>query len=72
MTTALPKSIEIIRQSEPSEPKRISGTFIRWTYDVAKEIQKKPEMSDQEILIANQQAGGFAWLENPSEDIYNQ
>jgi hypothetical protein len=57
-------------QSESPPPKAMSSQFIRLKYDLAKCVQALPEMTHDELLKANAAAGGFTWLEDPSEDIY--
>ncbi len=49
---------------------RIGGQFIRIKKDMSMEVQTLPEMTDEEVLKANEAAGGFAWLKDPAEDIY--
>jgi hypothetical protein len=64
--------LQMLPQSDPDVPKRISGQFIRIQHDLSVAVQKLPEMTDQELLIANKERGGFAWMDDPSEDIYTQ
>lgn len=63
--------LQMLSQSDPDVPKRISGQFIRIRHDLSLAVQKLPEMSDDELIAANKASGGFAWLDDPSEDIYN-
>ncbi len=72
MITTPPAHLELLSQNESDAPKRVSGKFIRIRYNVAQCLQRMPEMSDQEVLLTNEKAGGYAWLDHPSEDIYNQ
>lgn len=60
----------MLSQNDPDVPKRVSGQFIRIRYDLSQAVQKLPEMSDVELIIANEARGGFAWLDDPSEDVY--
>lgn len=72
MTTLLPyPRIQRIISQEPNAPVRVSGTFIRLKYNVEDSACAKKEMTDAEVLIANEKKGGFAWLHDPKEDIYN-
>jgi hypothetical protein len=61
---------KIAQPLEVSAPKSVSGNFIRIKYDMAKAVQGLPEMTHDELLKANDLAGGYQWLEHPSEDIY--
>lgn len=38
--------------------------------DLAKQAQMSPEMSDEEVLAANDRVEGFAWLNHVGEDLY--
>jgi hypothetical protein len=70
-TTPPVDPLQMLPQSDPDVPKRISGQFIRIRHDLSLAVQKLPEMSDAELIIANHASGGFTWLDDPSEDIYN-
>jgi hypothetical protein len=58
--------------SDVPPPKAIGSHFIRVKYDLSKSVQGLPEMTPDELLEANAQAGGYAWLDDPSEDVYEQ
>jgi len=66
MPTGSPKS------SEEAKVKRIGSNFIRFKNDMADAVQSLPEMTDAEVLKANEVAGGFDWLKNPIEDLYQE
>jgi hypothetical protein len=34
-------------------------------------ICARPDMTDAELIEANEKKGGFAWLHDPKEDVYN-
>lgn len=42
----------------------------RIRYNLAIAAQRLPEMTDEEVIIANHGKGGFDWLNDPAEDAY--
>lgn len=64
--------VQRVVQHDPNTnvPERIAAAFIRIKYNLSISIQKRPEMTDEELLIANSSVGGFDWLNDPSEDVY--
>jgi hypothetical protein len=72
MTTIIPNPrIQRVRSIEPAAATRVSGVFIRIKYDVEDIICARPDMTDAELIEANEKKGGFAWLHDPKEDVYN-
>jgi len=72
MNRLIPKEPEVQRviQHDPNVPQRVAGTFIRIRYNLAIAAQRLPEMTDEEVIIANHGKGGFDWLNDPAEDAY--
>jgi hypothetical protein len=66
-----PQYQKVVRPNlEHAAPKALSSQFIRIKYDLAKVVQALPEMTYDELLKANALAGGFSWMEDPSEELY--
>jgi hypothetical protein len=55
---------------DPDVPLRIPGGFILMPYDLAEAVQQLTEMTDVEVLTANQEVGGHNWVNDSQEDIY--
>lgn len=71
MDTVILKEPEVQRMVPPNSavPERVGAHFIRIRYNLANIVQRLPEMSDEEVIIANHGKGGFDWLNDPSEDV---
>jgi hypothetical protein len=63
-------SVQRISKRNQGVPERVAGAFLRITCNLAKADQRLPEMTDEEIMAANAKAGGYDWINDPSEDVY--
>lgn len=72
MKTETLKQTEMQRftQADSDVPERVAGAFIHIKCDLSVAAQQQPEMTDEEVLAANQTIGGFNWLNDPQEDVY--
>ncbi len=64
------EEMQRIPQHDPTVPTQIGGQFILFKVDLAYAAQQQPEMTDDEVLIANQALGGFDWMNDPAEEVY--
>ena len=64
------QAMQRVVTSDPEAPVRVAGAFFLVQCDLATLVQQMPEMTDQELLVANEALGGFEWLNDPKEDVY--
>jgi hypothetical protein len=59
-----------VRSIHADEATKVSGVFLRMRVNCEDVICARPDMTDQEIIKANEGRGGLAWLNDPKEDVY--
>jgi hypothetical protein len=57
-------------QRNPEVPEQIGALCVHVRCNLAQMAQGQREMTDDELLFANTGCGGFAWLDDPAEDVY--